>query len=117
PYTTLFRSNGMIGTGTVVFTRIGTSTISGDTVAHEGTVIVDTGCTLATANKLRLLSNDTANGRIGESAGTITGNVMVQRYQPGKRCFRFYGHPFSTSIALNQLTDSIDITGTGGAAN
>src|SRR5690606_23630712 len=28
-----------------------------------------------------------------------------------------FGHPFSSSIALSQLTDDIDITGSGGATN
>ncbi len=109
--------NGVSGTGTLTFTKSGTASINGDTVGHEGTVIVESGCTLTTNSKLRLKSNATNTGRIGESDGTISGNVYVQRYMPGKRCFRFYGHPFSSSIALSQLTDEIDITGSGGAAN
>lgn len=109
--------DGVTGTGTLTFTKNGTSTLSGDTIEHEGTIIVESGCTLATNGLLRLESNATNTGHIGESYGTISGNVYVQRYMPGKRCFRFYGHPFSTSIALSQLTDEIDITGNGGAAN
>lgn len=109
--------DGVTGTGTLIFTKNGTSTLSGDTIEHEGTITVESGCTLATNGLLRLKSNSTNTGRIGASDGTISGNVHVQRYMPGKRCFRFYGHPFSTSIALSQLTDEIDITGSGGAAN
>ena len=31
--------------------------------------------------------------------------------------FRFLAHPFNSAIALSQLTDDIDITGTGGTSN
>ena len=109
--------NGVTGQGTLKFTKDGTAELNGDTVEHEGTVIVESGCTLTTNSKLRLTSDASNTGRIGESAGTISGNVYVQRYMPGKRCFRFYGHPFSSSIALSQLTDEIDITGNGGSTN
>lgn len=109
--------NGVTGTGTLTFTKSGTASISGDTLEHEGTVVVESGCTLTTNSLLRLTSDAGNTGRIGESDGTISGNVYVQRYMPGKRCFRFYGHPFSTSIALSQLTDAIDITGSGGSSN
>lgn len=109
--------NGVTGTGTLRFKKSGTAILSGDTVEHEGTVTVESGCTLSTGNKLRLLSNKNNTGRIGESAGTITGDVYAQRYSMGKRCYRLYGHPFSSSIALSQLTDEIDITGNGGSTN
>ncbi|MCB0700533.1 MAG: T9SS type A sorting domain-containing protein, partial [Chitinophagaceae bacterium] len=109
--------NGVTGQGTLKFTKDGTAELLGDTLEHEGTIVVESGCTLNTNNKLRLTSDATNTGRIGESDGTINGNVYVQRYMPGKRCFRFYGHPFSSSIALSQLTDEIDITGSGGSTN
>lgn len=109
--------NGVTGTGTLTFAKTGTATIEGDTLEHEGSIVVETSCTLATGNLLRLTSDASNTGRIGESAGTITGNVMAQRYSIGKRCYRLYAHPFNSSIALSQLTDEIDITGTGGAAN
>lgn len=109
--------NGASGTGTITFAKSGTASIAGNTFGHEGTITVSSGCTLATNGLLLLKSNATNTGRIGNSAGTISGNVTAERYQPGKRCFRFYAHPFTTSIALSQLTDDIDITGSGGATN
>lgn len=109
--------NGVTGTGTIKFSNDGASRVKGDTIAHEGTVIVETGCTLNTNDLLCLKSGATNTGSIGESAGTIIGNVMAQRYSIGKRCYRLYAHPFSSSIALSQLTDEIDITGSGGATN
>ncbi|MBS1687811.1 MAG: T9SS type A sorting domain-containing protein [Bacteroidetes bacterium] len=109
--------NGVSGTGTLKFSNSGTSNISGNTVKFGGKVQVLSGCTLATNNLLVLTSDATNTGSIGQSAGTISGNVGVQRYIPGKRCFRFFGHPFTDSMALSQLTDSIDITGAGGSTN
>jgi len=109
--------NGLSGSGTLKFNNSGTATITGNTVKFGGKVQVLSGCTLTTNNLLVLTSNSAHTGSIGQSAGTISGNVGVQRYMPGKRCFRFYGHPFSDSIALSQLTDSIDITGAGGSTN
>lgn len=109
--------DGLTGTGTVTFTKDGTTYITGDTLGFGGTITVASGCTLSTEDKLRLTSDTFNTGRIGESAGTITGDVMAQRYSIGKRCYRLYAHPFSSSIALSQLTDEIDITGTGGATN
>ncbi|MGN6568668.1 MAG: T9SS type A sorting domain-containing protein [Flavipsychrobacter sp.] len=109
--------NGVSGSGTLKFNKAGTSTITGDTVKFGGKIQVLSGDTLAT-NSLLVLTSDASNtGSIGQSAGTISGNVGVQRYIPGKRCFRFFGHPFTDSIALSQLTDSIDITGSGGSTN
>jgi len=109
--------NGVSGTGTLQFGKTGTAGISGSTLKFGGKIQVSSGCTLATNNLLVLTSDASNTGSIGQSAGTISGNVGVQRYMPGKRCFRFYGHPFSDSIALSQLTDSIDITGSGGSTN
>lgn len=109
--------NGVTGQGTICFDADGTAAINGDTLEHEGTIIVESGCTLNTNNLLRLTSDASNTGSIGESNGTISGTVYAQRYNIGKRCYRLYAHPFNSSIALNQLTDEIDITGSGGAAN
>ena len=57
---------------------------------------------------------------IGPSAsGTfISGNISIEHLIPGgKKQYQFIGHPFSTDIALNMLSDSIAITGIGGAEN
>ena len=75
---------------------------------------------LTTNNKLVLKSNSTRTALIGEGSSSgdyIDGNVTVERYIPGRRAFRFLSHPFSSAIALQQLMDDIDITGTGGASN
>lgn len=109
--------NGISGIGNLTFSKSGTTTLSGTAFSVLGTITVNSGCTLTTADKLTLASNATNTGSIGNSAGTISGNVTMQRYIPGKRAFRFLGHPFSTAQALSALTDDIDITGTGGSSN
>ncbi len=75
--------------------------------------------TIAITGSITLLSDATQTAYVGESAGTITatGGFNVQQYIPGRRVFRFLAHPFSSAIALSQLTDDIDITGTGGTSN
>lgn len=75
---------------------------------------------LTTGRKLVLKSNATTTARIagGDSTGGyIKGYITVERYIPGKRCFRFFGHPFISSLPLFEFTDDIDITGSGGANN
>ncbi len=52
------------------------------------------------------------------SGGSLTGNVIIQQYiSGGHRAYRTFGHPFTSSIALNQLQNYIDITGADGASN
>ncbi len=53
----------------------------------------------------------------GQAKATITGKVIAQRYVPGKRAYRFVGHPFNIDMPLSILTPLMDITGKGGAVN
>ncbi|MCB0699406.1 MAG: T9SS type A sorting domain-containing protein [Chitinophagales bacterium] len=76
--------------------------------------------TMTTNDKLVLKadSNHTARVDAGHYQGNyFSGKVTVEQYIPGKRAFRFMGHPFSHSISLQELIDDIDITGQGGASN
>jgi len=75
---------------------------------------------LTTNGNLELLSDATTTASIatGATSSYISGNVKVNRYIPGgRRVFRFFGHPFNAAMPLSILTDKIDITGAGGAAN
>lgn len=71
--------------------------------------------TLTTNGNLILKSSSLGTARIAtaNAAGNyIIGNVEVERYiQGGFRKFRFLGHPFSTGLLMNDLTDELDITG------
>jgi uncharacterized protein YjdB len=88
-----------------------------DTVGICGTLLLNNG-TLTTNNRVMLVSKATGSGRIGTiTGGAISGGVTVQQYMPGRRAWRMMGHPFCTSVALNQLTPYMDITGMGGATN
>lgn len=108
--------NGFSGTGTFNFAASGT--ISGNTISCAGTITVASGATLTTGGLLTLTSDATNTGSIGNSSGSISGNVQVQRYIPGsRRAYRFFSHPFTTAQALTILTDDIDITGSGGSTN
>lgn len=108
--------NGFSGTGTFTFASSGS--LSGNAISVAGTVTVSTGATLTTGGLLTLSSDATNTGRIGNSAGSISGNIIQQRYIPGgRRAYRFFAHPFTSSQALSILTDDIDITGSGGASN
>lgn len=100
------------------------ATLSGSGFVNvTGTVNVTAGV-LASAGRLTLKSTATTNARVGSvAAGAISGSVNVERYFPGKRAFRFLGHPFNSSIALGQLmatngaNTGIDVTGAGGSTN
>jgi hypothetical protein len=76
--------------------------------------------TLTTNDSLELLSTDTfATARIAEIPATgaaVSGRVKTDQYvQGGYRRWRFWGHCFSDTISLSQLTPFIDITGPGGS--
>ena len=86
--------------------------------ASPGTVLVGSGATLVTGGNLTLKSDAAGTASIGNSAGTISGNVTVETFIPGgKRAFRLLGHPFSVALALTSLKDNIHITGTGGTTD
>jgi hypothetical protein len=57
---------------------------------------------------------------VGASAnGTfVKGKVRLEHFiKTGRRAFRLFGHPFTHSIGLNMLKDSMDITGKNGSLN
>lgn len=108
--------NGISGVGTINFAASGS--LSGNAISISGAITVASGATLTTGGLLTIKSDATNTGSIGNSAGTISGNVTVERYIPGgRRAFRFFSHPMSTSQALSSLIDDIDITGSGGSTN
>ncbi len=66
--------------------------------ATAGTVIVGSGTTLTTGGNLIIKSNATGTARIGTSAGTISGDVVVERYLPAtRRAYRFLAAPVTTT--------------------
>jgi len=116
-------AQGISGTGTISNLELNNS--NGATITSGTTSISSnykpTSGILTTNGSLTLLSASGSTATIGQgssSGGYISGNVTVQQYIPGgQRAMRFFAHPFSSAISLDQLEDNIDITGTGGASN
>ena len=94
-----------------------------DTVRIHGKLTLTSGA-LTTAGKLILTSTADSTAMVTAiTSGTITGDVIVQRYIPGgtdKRRWRYLSSPVNTdgtNSKLNQYIDDIFVTGTGGATN
>ncbi len=94
-----------------------------DTLELDNTLTITNSATLNTNNKLILISTASATARVADlSAGTVSGNVIAQRYVPGgtdKRRWRFFSSPtnISNNYNYNQFIDDIHVTGAGGATN
>jgi hypothetical protein len=74
------------------------STLNITAGATAGTVIVGSGTTLTTGGNLIIKSNASGTARIGASSGTISGNVVVERYLPAtRRAYRFLAAPVTTT--------------------
>ena len=94
--------------------------------ATAGTVIVGSGTTLTTGGNLVIKSNATGTARIGTSSGTISGNVVVERYLPAtRRAYRFLAAPVTTTGGVyaswqesgtNAAGLGIQVSGLAGAA-
>jgi hypothetical protein len=88
--------NGISGTGTLNIAA--NSSISGNNLDVTGVLTVASGATLTTNNLLTLKSTSIANtAMIGNSAGSITGNVTVERFIPAKRAFRLMASGVTTT--------------------
>jgi hypothetical protein len=94
--------------------------------ATAGTVIVGSGTTLTTGGNLIIKSNADGTARIGTSSGTISGNVVVERYLPAtRRAYRFLAAPVTTTGGVyaswqesgtNAAGLGIQVSGLAGAA-
>ncbi len=98
----------------------GATIATGASATVTGTFSVTSG-DFATNDSLILYSDSTGTARIASLPATgssISGNVTVLQYIfGGRRAYRFWAHPFSDYISLNQLENYIDVTGPGGSAN
>lgn len=85
-----------------------------------GTITLTAG-NLVNNSVLTLISTSASTARVaalpvngsGVATSTISGTINLQRYIPGKRAYRYLAHPFSSAVTIQQLQDSIDITGSG----
>jgi hypothetical protein len=97
-------TNMPLGAGSRLIITTGTFKLNGFTTTLKST--------LATNSARVYVSSGAA---IDQSvAGS---KFTVEQYIPGgTRSYRFFGHPFNSSINLSELTDDIDITGNDGNA-
>jgi|GEM_PF-1046586 len=117
----------------------GTYTLAANMVLPYSSYITPASGSLSLSNyNITLSSNSNGTARIAQSLVATpfvysgTGRFIVQRYiaggpslftsvaptqVPGKRSYRFLSHPFSSYTDLSQLTDNIDITGSGATAS
>ncbi len=80
----------------------GNSSLAG-AVNLTGKLTVKTGATFTTNNNLTLKSTVSGTASVGQSGGTITGNVIVERYIPafGRRAWRMLSVPTAGSQSIN----------------
>ncbi|MDZ4666732.1 MAG: T9SS type A sorting domain-containing protein, partial [bacterium] len=84
--------------------------------ASPGIVTVGGTATLAAAGNLNLNSDVSGTASIANSAGSITGNVTVQRFIPATagRKYRYLAAPFATGPSISSSwQQNIYITGSG----
>ena len=89
--------------------------------SSSGTVIVASGATLNTGDFLTLKSDANGTASVGNSAGTISGNVTVERCIPsGKRAFRLLSPAVTTTTFISgnwqgqtHITGGLGATGLG----
>jgi len=87
-------------------------------VYNEFSVLNVSNYTKSGSGQINLKGTSTNTARLGEMSSNFDMEINCEFYIPsGKRKFRFLGHPFNTAIGLSELTDDIDITGTGGSSN
>ena len=79
-----------------------------------GAVTIGSGATLTTGGNLVLKSDINGTARIAQSAGSISGNVTVERYITSKtaRKYSYIGSPVSASVR-NSWQQQIYVTGSG----
>ncbi len=101
----------------LTYNRASQTITLGDTVEIKG-IVTPTAGTLATSNKLKLISDASGDACIATGAGSyITGSVTVERFIPSHaRGWRFMASPVVGST-LSDWQSEIYITGSGGATN
>jgi hypothetical protein len=118
----LFLDQTIIGTtnrlANLTYNRASQTITLGDTVEVTGIVTPSNG-TLATGNKLKLISNASGDAMIAAGTGSyITGVVTVERYLPAKanKRWRFMSSPVS-GATLADWKNEMYVTGTSGVTN
>jgi hypothetical protein len=104
------------GPNNVTIQNSGTNLSMGSarSISASGTLIVSSGSTLTTGGNLTLQSNATGTARVGNSAGTISGAVIVERYIPARRAWRLLTAPLrgnGSDVTLSSAWQTNNSTG------
>jgi hypothetical protein len=88
--------NGISGTGNLTIAL--SSALSGTAISFNGVLTVNSGATLTTNSLLILSSNSTNTASLAPVAGTISGNITVERYIPShtSRRYTFVSSPVNS---------------------
>ncbi len=103
----------------VLSNAAGITVDSGSLVTIGKSLTISTG-TFTTSDSVVLYSDADGTARVGTigTGGLVSGKIQEQQYIQGNyRRYRMWSHPFNGSVALSQLQNYMDITGTGGSAN
>ena len=106
-------SNIALGNYNSINVISGTLTATGNINIYNGAVTVASGATLATGGNLILKSDANGTASIGNSAGTITGNITVERFIPANRKYRFLAAPVVGATAANWRNNGTNTAGIG----
>ena len=94
-------------------TSTGTATLGNKLNIVAGGIVTITAGTITTGGNLRLKSTASGTASIANSAGSISGNVNVERYiSASGRKYRFLSSPVTSATIANWM-DSIWVTGPG----
>jgi hypothetical protein len=86
-----------------------------DDLSIKGTLLLNNG---SIQTNDHLILKPTASVGASANGTLVKGKVKLEHFiKGGRRVFRLFGHPFTHSIGLHMLKDSMDITGEDGSLN
>ncbi len=92
---------GTSNLASLTINNAGGVTLTGNTSITE-TLLLTSGI-LTTGGKLTIKSTSSATGIIGQvTSGSVSGNVIIERYIPAKRAYRLLSSPVTTTTSIYQ---------------
>ncbi len=100
------------------FTLTETLNISSvNTLNVNNDVVLTNNGSIITNGNLVFKSLNSGTAQYGNSSGSITGDITVERFIPAKRAYRLLSSPVGGQTIANAWQQDTHITGTGGASN
>jgi hypothetical protein len=112
----LSNNGGTLGDEIINVNKASGTLSLGSNISVTNKLLVTAGQLVLGNYNVTLVSSSTNTASVAATTVTTpftygTGAFILQRYVPGKRAFRFFGHPFTNTLNLSSLTDNILITG------